>query len=215
MNLAVIPARIGSKGLPEKNIQPLYGKPLIHHTIDEAIKCPFIDTIVVTTDSYKIASLCQPKCHVHIRPNNLGKDATTLAPVIIDAVESYPETTNVFTLQPTSPLRTHKHIEEAYNKFKNKKADSLISVREELHSLWGLEDGQVVKLYQPTSNRQWTMPYYIGNGAIFITKKKILFKKKNRTGGKITFYLMDEESSLDIHTIKDLELAEWYMRKRL
>ena len=89
----------------------------------------------------------------------------------------------------------------------------MLSVREERHSLWGLENGEVVELYKPEVNRQSAIPYYLGNGAIFITKRDILFNEKDRLGGRVALYIMDEVQSLDIHTIHDIELAEYYMKK--
>lgn len=217
-NLALIPARQGSKGLKDKNIVNLAGKPLIYHTIEAAISCPFFDRIIVTTDSYKIATMCGSMCGIMLRPTELGADNVTLAPVIVHALETAEKRynhpfANVFTLQPTSPLRTDADIGKAFDLYKREEADSLISVTEERHSLWGIDNGKVEELYKPTVNRQWAVPYFIGNGAIFITKRSILLSEKTRVGGRVALYVMDKKSSMDIHYKEDIELAEWYLGK--
>ena len=218
MTLAVIPARKGSKGLPNKNIKLLNGKPLLFHTIDAALECPFFDKVMVTTDSEEILNMCNDMCGTHLRNEWLGLDDTPLAPVIFDALETaesrYQHMYNtIVTLQPTSPLRTSKHIIEACAQFERTKADSLLSVVEETHSLWGINNGEVEELYNPKVNRQTAIPYYLGNGAIFITKRDTLLKHENRLGDKIALYIMDARSSLDIHTLEDLELAEWHLKR--
>ena len=218
MTLAVIPARKGSKELINKNITPLANKPLIQYTIDAALACNFFDRVVVTTDSYEIASMVEARCSVIIRPDKLGLDNVTLLPVIQHALETcekryQKQFDTIYTLQPTSPLRSAEDIKKAHDIFEKRKADSLISVEEKRRSLWSLDNGEIVELYQPEVNRQQAIPFYLGNGAIFITKKKILLDGK-RIGGKIAIYVMDERSSVDIHSAEDMRLAEWYLTRR-
>ena len=220
--LAVVPARAGSKSLPRKNIYPLNGKPLIHYTIEAALDIGFFDRVVLTTDSGDIKGKCSRflsnrKFCIRMRPKELADDDTPLAPVIIDALKNtesvYQENYDlIFTLQPTSPLRTEKDIVNAMQFFRKRNADSLLSVVEERHSLWGIDNGEVIELYKPRVNRQNAVPYYLGNGAIFITKRDILITEGDRAGGKIAVYAMDKTHSLDIHDINDIKLAEYYLK---
>lgn len=221
-NIAIIPARAGSKGLLRKNLAELDGKPLICWTIEEALRCKFFDKIVLTSDSLGICKLIRENCptlEIVERPNELGEDNIPLAPVIIHAlntIENRYMTTyqNIFTLQPTSPLRRWYHIEGAYKRFLTMKADSLISVTENLHSIWTSNGtGYAEPLVYSRVNRQESKPYYIGNGAIFVTKRNILLENQSRIGGNVSVYVMDEKSSVDIHTREDLELAQWYLKK--
>jgi len=216
--IAIIPARAGSKGLPDKNLRSLYGKPLIKYTIDSALACPFFDKVVVTTDSPMILEIANGGCDTLLRPARLAMDDTPLAPVIANAlieIEKRYQTQYhvVFTLQPTSPLRNSKDITSAWNIFNSTKADSLISVVEENHSLWHFSNGSIVSFYRPRVNRQKAIPYFMGNGAIFITKRNVLLRHKDRLGGKVAIYVMNKRNSVDIHYLEDLELAEWYLEK--
>ncbi len=216
MNLAIIPARAGSKGLKDKNITLLAGKPLIMHTIEAALGCPFIDKIVVTTDSDRIAEVASTHTQIILRPDKLGVDDVPLAPVIIHAVEKAElfygrYFKNIFTLQPTSPLRTSLHIREAFKIFNTQRCDSLISVKEELHSIWRVDKGETIPVRKPTVNRQWLKPLYVANGAIFISTREVL-TEGDRTGNYVALYSMNRKSSIDIHTKEDMDLAEWYLK---
>lgn len=218
MNIAIIPARKGSKGLLNKNIALLKGKQLILYTLEEALKCTFIDKVVVTTDSEEVLSLARDYTpNLVWRPKELAVDNAPLAPTIIHALQRmelfYGKFfDNIITLQPTSPLRKAKHIREAFERFRKLACDSLLSVTEELHSIWASENGYAQPLVYSKINRQHSKPHYLGNGAIFITKRQILIDNKDRIGGNVGVHPMDTRSSLDIHTAEDLSLAEYYMR---
>lgn len=222
MNLAIIPARRGSKGLKGKNHLPLGGKPLICWTIDEAVKIKFFDKIVVTTDCPIIQDICQSdykgKVELLVRPDYLGWDKVPLLPVVrhtLDVVElKYCKLYwNIFTLQTTSPFRTATDIRSAYRLFKDKKATSLLSVFEEKHSIWKERHGKIEAVRKTIKNRQEMKPYYVGNGAIFISKRSLIVKNKSRVGGKVALYVMDRVNGLDIHTRRDMQVAEFYLTK--
>jgi len=218
MNIAIIPARKGSKGIKNKNMTYLNGKQLILYTLDAALGCPFIDRVVVTTDSEEIMDLARDYTSNLIwRPKELAEDNIPLAPVIVHALQrmelfygKFFE--NIFTLQPTSPFRKAKHIREAFERFNRLKADSLLSVTEELHSIWNCNNGFAQPLVYSKVNRQHTKPHYLGNGAIFITKREILINNKDRIGGNVAIYPMDKKSSMDINIAEDLTLAEYWSK---
>ncbi len=219
--IAIIPARGGSS-LKNKNILPVGGKPLIHHSIEVALQSKSIEKVVVSTDSVLIADSClpfleRPGFYLRLRPAHLATAEAPIAPVIIHALLQVEtlfgrEFDTIATLQPTSPLRTCVHIDEAYTSFRRQRADSLISVTEERHSIWTMTNGLVTPIHYPKINRQWTNPYYAGNGAIFITKRRTLLEQKDRLGGKVGLYVMDEKSSCDIHTMEDIKLADYHLR---
>ena len=210
--LAVIPARGGSKSIPGKNLKMLNGKPLIWYTIEAAKTCREVNRVVVTTDSWDIYNYCETHCEVYMRPKELGEDSTALAPVIMDVAEKYPSYDTLVTLQPTSPLRTRKDIKYAIYTFQQCKADSLISVTEETHSLWRIDNGTIEPIHYPKVNRQWAEQLYRGNGAIFITKRKTLMEEQDRLGGKIAIYIMGDRESVDINHIEDFQVAELFIK---
>ncbi|HFP7636465.1 TPA: CMP-N-acetlyneuraminic acid synthetase, partial [Campylobacter coli] len=141
--LAIIPARSGSKRLVDKNIMYLQEKPLIAWSIEAAIKSKFIDRVVVSTDSFKYADIAKNYGALvpFIRKGMLALDSTPTFDVIEDVIKFYNSRQisykYIILLQPTSPLRNEKHIDEAIELFFLKKANSIVSVCECEHSpLW-------------------------------------------------------------------------------
>lgn len=196
----------------------LDGKPLVLHSVDAAISSSLFDKVVITTDDPNIKMLYTP-ADIIDRPEELSADDIPLAPVILHAMEKAESFYNIkfntiTTLQPTSPLRHARHIREAHARFNSLKADSLLSVKEELHSIWLSDNGYGVPLVYSKVNRQYARPHYLGNGAIFITSRRILVEERDRIGGKIAIYPMDEYSSLDVHSLWDVELARWGIKQR-
>jgi len=223
--LLVIPARGGSKGLPGKNIYPFFGVPLILWTIGAALESNVGDVVVTTDgeDIRKVASEYSNKISVIDRPHIYASDEIPLAPSIIHAYETMTEPREgvvgvkydvVVTLQPTSPLRNAQDIRYAVKIFEETKCDSLLSVCEDHHSVWERSPwGNIVPVKERLSNRQNERPLYIANGAIFITKKDILLKNRNRIGGKVEVYVMPQDRSFDIHTKEDIHFAECFKRR--
>jgi len=134
--LAIIPARGGSKRLPNKNILNLSGKPLIAWSIEAALKSEYIDDIVVTSDSDKILEIARNYDVITIkRPYYLASDTANSIDVIKHVIENVDGKYDYLVLlQPTSPLRNEKHIDEAIELLDIKKADAIISVCEMEHS---------------------------------------------------------------------------------
>ena len=220
--LAVIPARGGSKSIKDKNIIKVKNRPLIEFTANAAKRSKYIDKVVVSTDDLKIKKISE-RLNLEIpfkRPKYLSTDRVTTHEVIKHAVNTYERIINhsfeiIVTLQPTSPLRTSKHIDESIEKFINNKiSDSLISVQEAPHnfipdSIMKIDRNGYINNYKKNQKkllrRQDKPKFYARNGpAICITKRKKL--EKYLYGGKINYYIMDYFSSLDIDTYEDLEL---------
>lgn len=227
-HLAVIPARGGSKGIYHKNIHPLKDRPLIDYTLMAALKSKIFNKIVVTTDStiiedyvekawMDVNGLSKDEIMVIRRDPALGCDDVPLDPVVIDAYKIllYQHKVDfdaIWTLQPTSPLRTEEHIKKAHEIFESGPSNCLISVKEERHSVWeSVFNGYLNPLYKPDVNRQYVKPIYVGNGAITITDRNFLWNLRKRVGGCVAYLVMDEKSSMDIHTIEDIKMAEFLM----
>jgi len=215
--LAIIPARGGSKRLPNKNILDLNGKPLIAWSIEAAKKSKFIDEIVISSDSEEILEIAK-KYDVNIikRPDELATDTASSIDVVKHVIENYPGYEYIVLLQPTSPLRTEKHINKAIELLEKKKADAVISVCEMDHSpLWSntLPESLSMEnfLREDVKNkRSQDLPkYYRLNGAIYICKiDKFLEKNTFFLDKNIYAYIMDKKSSVDIDDEIDFKLAE-------
>jgi CMP-N,N'-diacetyllegionaminic acid synthase len=126
--LAIIPARGGSKRLPNKNILNLAGKPLIEWSIDAALKSKYIDKVVVSSDDENILKIAKDKCDIIKRPKELATDTASSIDVIKHVLDNLEKKYDyIVLLQPTSPLRNEKHIDEAIE-FLYKKMQILLLV---------------------------------------------------------------------------------------
>ena len=116
MLIALIPARSGSKGIKNKNIKIFCGKPLIQWSIESALNAPFVDRVIVSTDSKDYADLAKSLgAEVpFIRPDKYSQDDSPSIDFILHALEEIPEAKDILLLQPTSPLRDHKDIESYF-----------------------------------------------------------------------------------------------------
>jgi CMP-N,N'-diacetyllegionaminic acid synthase len=226
--LAIIPARGGSKGIPRKNIKSLAGKPLLAYTAVAAKNSRLLTRVVLSTDDQEIALIgTQLGLEVpFIRPSELAEDDTPSL-LVFDHVlcelyrkEGYKPDVIVI-LQPTSPLRTTRHIDEALNKFLSQNYDSLVSVIELPHNM---NPYSVMKLnsngelepfmdYDESKNtRQFKPKFYARNGAaIYIVTYDCLMNKKSIYGKSTLPYFMKKEESLDIDDSFDWLIAEFLL----
>ncbi len=225
--LAIIPARSGSKRLVDKNIMYLQEKPLIAWSIEAAIKSKFIDRVVVSTDSFKYADIAKNYGALvpFIRKGMLALDSTPTFDVIEDVIKFYNSRQisykYIILLQPTSPLRNEKHIDEAIELFFLKKANSIVSVCECEHSpLWTnvlSSDGSMDNFIKEDIKnlRSQDLPkYYRLNGAIFIAEISSYLKYKSFFMPNSFAYKMSTKESIDIDTEIDFLMAEILLNKR-
>lgn len=215
--LAIIPARGGSKRLPRKNILELAGKPLIAWTIEAAIESNLIDKVIVTSDDDEILSISKKYgSEIIKRPEHLASDTSTSFDAIKHTIENTEEYDYIVLLQPTSPLRTEKHIIESIKLLEEKNADAIVSVCEMDHSpLWSNtlpEDRNMNSFLREEVLNQRSQDleeYYRLNGAIYICKTdKLLEEKSFFLKDNIFAYMMDRESSVDIDEEIDFKMAE-------
>jgi N-acylneuraminate cytidylyltransferase len=222
--LFVIPARGGSKGIINKNITIVNGKPLIAWSIEQALSVSPQCNVIVSTDSNEIAKVATEygASVPFIRPETLAKDTTPTEPVLLHALEWFESQSTltikgIILLQPTSPLRHADTIKNAIAKFEKENADSLLSVTENHHFFWrNSSKPQALYDYNNRPRRQDIRNAdrtYRENGSIYITTPETLKKNKNRLGGKITIFQMSEEESYEIDTITDLHIVTTLMRE--
>lgn len=217
--LAIIPARGGSKRLPNKNILKIGSKPLIAWSIEAAKKSKYIDNLIVSTDSQEIYDVANKygANTPFLRPSELAQDDTRSIDVVIHALEFYKDEYDyVILLQPTSPLRETSDIDGAIEHCFSKDATSVIGVCEVVHSpLWSntldasLSMDDFLDDKYNNSRSQDLPTYYRINGAFYMSKAKSVlenetfFVKKN-----IYAYIMTQDNSADIDTKLDFMVSE-------
>lgn len=221
MRLAIIPARCGSKGLKDKNIRPLAGKPMLAYTVEAALQSGKYDCVHVSTDSPDYAKIAE-QYGAHqpfLRCAQLAGDAAESWDVVRWTLEKYQELgmefEEVTLLQPTSPLRDAKDIQRAFEIMEKNQADAVVSVCEVDHSpLWCNvlpEDGNMKGFLDEAlaAQRQSLPDYYRINGAIYMVKTSLLYEKKMQLYGEKTYaYVMKKEHSVDIDSEIDFWLAQ-------
>ncbi len=219
--LAIILARGGSKRLPRKNLLDLCGKPLIAWSIEAALKSKYISKVIVSSDDEEILNIAKEyKADFIKRPDELASDTATTFDALKHTLENVGKYDYVVLLQPTSPLRSEKHIDEAIELLEEKSADAIISVCEMEHSpLWSniLDENLDMSNFlrdEVLNKRSQDLPkYYRLNGAIYICKTEELLENKGFfIKENIYAYKMDKKHSVDIDEEIDFVIAEKLMQ---
>ena len=218
--IAIIPARSGSKGLKDKNIKELNGKPLLSYAIEAAQQSGIFDRIHVSTDSERYAEIAREYGAdvPFLRNAETSTDSASTWDAVKYVLEQYEKRGERFdmvtVLQPTSPLRTAMDIQGAFDFFVDKKANMISSVCEMDHSpLWSntlpkdlsmesFEDEEIA--YLP---RQSLPIYYRENGAIYMLKTDYLYNAKHLYKDRCFAYIMERSHSIDIDEELDFLLA--------
>jgi CMP-N,N'-diacetyllegionaminic acid synthase len=225
--LAIICARGGSKGVPNKNIRLLNGKPLIAYTIECAKKYTKFDRIIVSTDSPKIAEVAkQYGADVpFLRPKELATDTSPKIPVLQHAVRYLEQEENdhydlIVDLDPTSPLRIVEDIENCVNKMIGKNPNVVFSVtpahKNPYFNMVEEKDGKVYlckKLDRPITRRQDAPTVYAMNASIYVYKKDFLLNTDSVFSNNTMAVVMPEERSIDIDRPIDFEFVEFLMKR--
>ncbi len=221
--IAIIPARGGSKRLPQKNILSLGGKPLIAWTIEAAKSSHYIDEIFVCTDDQKIADVAsQFGIQVpELRPKDLSTDTATTQSVLFYNLEKHGRGADVVVLlQPTSPFRIANHIDEAIEYLVEKSAFSIVSVTPCEHPpQWANTlsiNGSMKNFlqFEDSKRSQDLGEFFRLNGAIYIYDIHKLLIEQNMSYRDDTFaYKMSNETSIDIDNKIDLDMAEFFVQK--
>jgi len=222
--IAIIPARSGSKEVKNKNVIKIEGHPLIAYSIEAAKKSKFVENVFVTTDGKYIAKVArQYGAKVIFRPKQISKHTSQIEDAILHAIK-YIENTykekfdNIVLLQPTSPIRRINDLDNAIKKFIKDKADSLFSCINNHPLVWQYKNYKFSPLnYNPFKRptRQTMLPTLIENGSIYITKKKIFKTKKNRLAGKISSYVMESYSKIELDTKNDLKFFSVFLNPKI
>ncbi len=220
--LYLIPARGGSKGVPQKNIKPLCGKPLIYYTIDVAREIVNDEDICVSTDDPRIIKTVEDYGLTvpFIRPSEYATDTASSNDVIRHAINYFAgkgiDYDVVVLLQPTSPLRTASNIKEAIELYSDE-IDMVVSVKPS-HSANVIccdnKDGFLeMTLNRKGLRRQDMSKYYEYNGAIYVLNSKSVLEKGLGNLEKVRKYVMTENQSWDIDSILDWDIIEMILEK--
>lgn len=232
MNIVgIIPARSGSRRIPDKNIKMLSGHPLIYYTIREALKAKTLNRVIFSTDSQRYADIAKSYGAEapFLQPKEISGDDAGTTLVLIHCInylennESYPVDV-VVTLEPTSPFRISKDIDDAVNKLLQTGADSVVSVREisePPHWMFKLDGDKMISFLNVDTSRfgrisRNQLPkLYIPNGAVFVTRRDVVMKEKRVYGRDCRALIMPAERSLDIDTLEDFRYAEFCLRRKI
>ena len=226
-NIAIILARSGSKGLKDKNIKLMNGRPLIAYSIEAAKISGLFDVVHVSTDSQKYADIAieYGADEPFLRSEEMSSDTADSWDAVLEVLRQYKnlgkEFDMVTLLQPTSPIRTGEDIKNAFEIFKAKDANAVISVCESDHPIeWyrPLRKDNDMSAFA-TSEEKWgrrqdAEKYYRMNGSIYMLKTTYLKEKpRNIIRNKVYAYVMDRYSSVDIDTQFDFDIAEAIIKK--
>ena len=226
-NIAIIPARSGSKGLRDKNIKLLGGKPLMAYTIEAALGSRLFDEIHVSTDSETYAEIARRwgASVPFLRNSALSTDTASTLDVVKDVIKRYQHTGKTFDtltiLQPTSPLRTADDIIAGFDMMESKDANAVVSVCEADHSpLWTNtlpEDGSLKHFidWELVNRPRQDLPtYYRLNGALYIANVQYILGTDNIYSESCYALIMHRNHSIDIDTEMDFEIAEMLVQRR-
>ena len=221
--IAIIPARSGSKGLPNKNILMLGNKPLIAYTIEAALKSKEFERVIVSTDSLEYKYIAEKfGAEVFMRSEELSNDKASSFVVIEDVLKKIETTIDYFVLlQVTSPFRNENHIKESIKVFENgidtydflvsmQKSDKSSSLIKPIYNSGTLEEYNID--YSNYSRQKYDE--YHPNGAIFVGKVKEYLEQKHFFGKRSKAYFMNKEDSVDIDDSFDFEIAITILNKK-
>jgi N-acylneuraminate cytidylyltransferase len=223
--LIIIPARGGSKGIPHKNIKMLNGKPLIYYAIDTARAITSDENICVSTDDIEIKSVVESYGLKvpFLRPVELSTDTAGTYEVLIHAVDYHEKLgkhyDKVLLLQTTSPFRTAEQVKEALQLFDKVNADMVVSVKEcpvnPYYNVFEEDKDGYLHISKGAGNifrRQDAPKVYEYNGAIYIMDAKTLKNTHMHHMVKRVKYIMNAQSSMDLDTMQDWNMAEMIIK---
>ena len=206
--MIIIPARGGSKRIPNKNLVDLKGRPLISYVIATSLE--ITDNVYVSTDCQNIAA-CAEKCGANVikRPSELATDTATTNSVIRHFLNTVHDINHFACVQATSPLLQSRFLFDAFGKMKTNDYDSVISANEFVGFFWD-EKGKPINfsLGNKRVRTQDAEKWYLENGAFYLTSKQNFMKTNNLINGRVGFITMPKKLSFEIDDYEDLEIVE-------
>jgi N-acylneuraminate cytidylyltransferase len=222
--ICIIPARGGSKGIPGKNIIDFVGKPLIAHSILQALDSKYINEVYVSSDDKNILDISKTYGAIPVkRPKKLSDDFASSESALLHVVTSKKLKPDLIVfLQATSPLRKKKDIDNTIEHLLVNNYDSIFSAVNMKHFFFWEKDenGKMKTINHDYENRKRRQDerreQFIENGSIYVFKPEILIKNNNRLGGNIGCYPMEDWQLFEIDISEDLGICEcFYTRNKL
>ena len=223
--LAIIPARSGSKGVPNKNIRDLLGKPLMAYSIETALATGLMDDVIVSTDSEHYAEIArQHGAEVpFLRPAELASDTSLATDYIIHVLQALKvmgRTYDYFVLlQPTSPLRTSQHILSGIKMAVEEELSGVVSFSKAEYPIESFHrlpvDLNLSGVAVTSANRQDFIPPYRINGMLYISDCEVYLNTRTCYGPNSKALIIDNRYAIDIDTELDFEIAEFLMKRSL
>ena len=223
MNIAFIPARGGSKGVPGKNIKDINGKPLIAWSIEQALASELIEDVYVSTDCplIKDVAMAYGAKVPFFRPAEISGDKATTESSVLHFLEwaksNSVEFDNVVLMQATSPFRYPGRLDSAIREFISSEADSLLTVTKTHRFIWKNPEKPQASYDVYNRPRRQDIKVdeeiYFENGSFYITKLKTYVELQNRLGGNVAMFEMNPEESFEIDDLLDFKLTEFMMKE--
>lgn len=221
--LGIIPARGGSKGVPNKNTKLLGNKPLLQYTSEVALKSKLLSKVILSSDDDSIIQVAKDLgLEVPFkRPDNLARDTSPTLPVILHALSFFEEQGEFYDavclLQVTNPFRSLTFLENSIKTFIDKNTDSLISVLEVPHEYnphwtFKIDNQECLRIStgekEIIARRQELPKTYHRDGSIYLTKTSVLKEQKSLFGERISYIESSRDKHVNIDTMEDWKKAE-------
>ncbi|MDC3169169.1 acylneuraminate cytidylyltransferase family protein [Prochlorococcus sp. AH-716-E17] len=220
--LAIIPARGGSKGIPKKNIIELGGKPLISHTINQANNSEFITEYFVSTDDEEIINIAKLfGSKIIKRPFEISLDSSKTEECLIHAIKELSKSDLTFdylvVLEPTSPFRESKTIDNCIKKIIDQERKSLLTVYETKECIGEIDSYYNFKpiIKNQPRRRQERKPLFVESSTVYIVKVDFLLETNSLVCEEWLSYILEKKEAIDINTYDDLIYANFLINTKL
>ena len=212
-NIALIPLRGGSKGIPRKNLKEINGSPLCSYAINAALRAERIHEVWVSSDDQEIIDFVNaefPKVNIRIRPDEFATDTATTESVILDLINSnqFKPTDQLILIQATSPLVTSKDLDEALLQLSESEKNSLVSGVEFKRFTWQKDGNPLNYNVFKRPRRQDFDGLFLENGAFYISNIETIERTQNRIDVPAELYFMAEETAFEIDEVSDWIIVE-------
>lgn len=219
-NIALIPLRGGSKGIPRKNLKEINGSPLCSYAIRAALKAERIHEVWVSSDDQEIIDFVDaefPKVKIRIRPDEFATDTATTESVILDLINSnqFKPTDQLILIQATSPLVTSQDLDKALLQLSASKRNSLISGVAFKRFIWNLDGVQTNYNVYKRPRRQDFDGLFLENGAFYISNIETIGRTQNRIDIPAELYFMAEKTAIEIDEVSDWNIVENLLKNRV
>lgn len=218
--LAFVPARGGSKSIPNKNMHKISNKPLIQYTLETLIKTKLFYKIIVSSDSKKIISFCKKFSGIDciIRPKNLARDNSPTEDALVHSLNILKNENNIpdyiCICEPTAPLRSYQSLIKLKKIIKKKNINSLITVTELDHIPGVVKNNHYKYIIYDRRNRQKRKKFYIETGTFFLVNYNYFIRSKNIISKKPYAFFVKKTEAIDINNYEDLKIAESIIKNK-